>query len=327
VSDLYHETAEPAGRDYGGYPETDAEVQARIASQDELPTREESRQATWGDDPDYYGETDPGAEYDGDADVFLAGEDELPTPQESRARTWGDDPEYYDEADLASEYDGDLGSLTTEEDSPAARHAPAGPGTADTHAESAIAPEDAAGNRDQATADPSTDARAVVSEGDDGDVLSPEADRFKALEAENDAARQEIADLKAELKAVKDEHAARFDRIEQLLTSADRQPGATDTPEHVPDQPGATRDQDASLDNRLKSEEQRDSIDSEPGRWRRIVSSENAGIASTLIGATGTVSEFAMHPTLEGVVGMGGMILGLISLGLAKAEKHRKGKA
>jgi hypothetical protein len=102
-----YETAEPADQDYGEYTETDAEVEARIADQDELPTPEESRQATWGDNPDYYDETEFSAEYDGDLDAFLAEEDELPTPQESRARTWGDNPDYYDETDLISEYDGE----------------------------------------------------------------------------------------------------------------------------------------------------------------------------------------------------------------------------
>ncbi len=77
-----YETAESAERSYGEYAETDAEVEARIAGQDELPSREESRQATWGDDPSYYDETELGTEYDGDAGAFLAAEDELPTPQD-----------------------------------------------------------------------------------------------------------------------------------------------------------------------------------------------------------------------------------------------------
>lgn len=114
-SSQQYETAEPADHSYGEYTETDAEVQARIAGQDELPAPEESRQATWGDHPDYYDETELGTEYDGDVDAFLAEEDDLPTPQESRARTWGDNPDYYDETDLASEYDGDLEALTAED--------------------------------------------------------------------------------------------------------------------------------------------------------------------------------------------------------------------
>jgi hypothetical protein len=172
VSDLYHETAEPepasdassyqqyetaepADLDYGEYTETDAEVRARIADQDELPTPEESRQATWGDNPDYYDETEFSAEYDGDLDAFLAGEDELPTPQESRARTWGDNPDYYDETDLTSEYDGDLDAITTEGDDPAGRHTLVSPDAEDTHARSPTAPEA------QDTPDPSTDAEPV----------------------------------------------------------------------------------------------------------------------------------------------------------------------
>ena len=370
-----YETADPAGQGYGEYAETDAQVQARIASQDELPAREESRQVTWGDNPDYYDETDLGADYDGDADAFLAGENELPTPQESRARTWGDNPDYYDETDLASEYDGDIGAFTTGEDSPAAQPAPASSETADTHAEPAAPPEDTADSRardadyrdqdtastadeqpdpggsDQAATRPGlapqaqdtagTDTNAQASRpddaessaGDGGEVLSPEADRFKALETEHDVARQKIADLEAELKAVKDEQAARFDRIEQLLASTGRQPEGTDTPEHGADQPGATRDPDANsptIAQRKGTDQEFDAQrakQAENTRWRHAVSAENAGIAQTFVGAADTVAQFAMHATPEGVVGLGAMVLGLASVGLAKAEKHRKGKA
>jgi hypothetical protein len=361
-----YETGEPAGQSYREHTETDAEVQARIAGQDELPALAESRQVTWGDNPEYYDETEPGAEYDGDVDAFLARQDQLPTPQESRARTWGDNPDYYDETDLASEYDGDHGAVTTEEDSPAARRVPASPETKDADAESAIAPEDTtgspqgtdAGHRDQnaassagdqsapartdlavtelgraqdgqATADTGTGAasrpdRAELPRGDDRNVLSPETDRLKALETEHDAARQKIADLEAELKAVKDEQVARLDRIEQLLASTDRpQLEGANPPEHRTGQPDATRNQDASIDERRKSEEQRDTADAKPARWRRIVSSENAGIASALIGATGTVSDFVMHATPAGAVGLGATAFGLVSLGLAKIEKNR----
>jgi hypothetical protein len=120
VSDLYNETTtEPdtspdpvreadTAQQYetaDTYTETNAEVEARIADQDELPTPAESREATWGDNPDYDDEADLDARYDADIDAFLAEQDELPTPQESRAKTWGDNPDYYDETDLASEPD------------------------------------------------------------------------------------------------------------------------------------------------------------------------------------------------------------------------------
>jgi hypothetical protein len=348
-----YETADPAEQGYGEYAETDAQVQARIASQDELPAREESRHVTWGDNPDYYDETNLGADYDGDANAFLAGENELPTPQESRARTWGDSPDYYDETDLAFEYDGDIGTLTTEEDSPAAQPAPASSETADTHAEPAAPPEDTADSRardadyrhqdaastadeqpdqggsDQAATRPGlapeaqdtagTDTNAQASEPDDaessagdGEVLSPEADRFKALETEHDAARQKIADLEAELKAVKDKQAARFDRIEQLLASTDRQPTGTDAPEHGADQPGATRDPDAKSPLLAENKNPDEFIDAEKAeqaehpRWRSAVSSENVGAAGALVGAADTVAQFTMHATPEGVAGLGG---------------------
>jgi predicted nucleic acid-binding Zn-ribbon protein len=78
-------------------------------------------------------------------------------------------------------------------------------------------------------------------------------DRFKALKTEHDADRQKIADLEAELKAVKDEQTTRLDRIEQLLASTDRQPEDTGTPKRSADEPSTSRDQDASLDNRRAS--------------------------------------------------------------------------
>ena len=366
-----YKTAELAGHSYGEYPETDAEVQARIAGQDELPAREESRQATWGDDPDYYDATEPGAEYDGDVDAFLAGEDELPTPQESRAHTWGDNPEYYDEADLASEYDGDPGALTTEEDDPGPRDALAGPVTKDTHAESAISPEDTAdsraqgtdsdnraqnaagaaddqltpagtdlittepgqANERQATADTGTDAQASLSEGDDGNVLSPEADRLKALETDHDAARQKIADLEAELKAVKDEQAARLDRIEQLLAGPEKRPDDASAHEHGSDKPTVTLDQQGARDavsakyeqaiaEREDSREGMDTSDARHHGWRRVTSSESLGLANTVAGAADTVAQFAMHATPEGVVSLGLTALGIAVTLKARAEKN-----
>jgi hypothetical protein len=113
-----YETGEPAHRGYREYTETDAEVEARIADQDELPPREESRQSAGADDLGNYDMTDLGAEYDGDIDAFLAEQDELPPRQEYHA-SLHDQPNYHDETNLTSGYDGDLGALTTEEEDPA----------------------------------------------------------------------------------------------------------------------------------------------------------------------------------------------------------------
>ena len=89
---------------------------AALAAEDQLPARQDSRAATWGDNPDY-DETDLSAEYDGDA-AALAAEDQLPARQESRAAIWGDNPEY-DESDLGAGYDGDLEALAAEDQLPA----------------------------------------------------------------------------------------------------------------------------------------------------------------------------------------------------------------
>lgn len=73
-----------------------------------------------------------------------------------------------------------------------------------------------------ADADPGQADQAEMPGRDVGDALSPQTDRLKALETENDAARHKIAELEAELKTVKQEQAARLDRIEQQLAGADR---------------------------------------------------------------------------------------------------------
>jgi hypothetical protein len=189
----------------------------------------------------------------------------------------------------------------------------------------------------RADADPGQAEQAETPERDGGDVLSPEADRLKALEAENDAARQKIADLEAKLadqeaglKAVKEEQAARLDRIEQQLAGADRQPEGTGSPEHGADQPGAMRDPDAKSPTiaERKGTIQENSLEraevTKASPWRAVVSGENVGVAGTLVGAADTVAQFAMHATPEGVVGLSAMVLGLASLGLARVEKHRK---
>jgi hypothetical protein len=355
----YESPAEADG--YGGYHETEADTQARIADQDQLPAPAKFHAVNWGDSPDYSDETDLAAEYDGDTSAFITGQDDLPTPQESHAANWGDDPDYHDETDLAAEYDGDLSALIPEGDSPAAQNDPASPDVEGTHADSVMPPEgrDAAATAgdasDQAGADlttaepgqesqareaagPSADAdpgqadQAEMPERDAGDVLS--ANRLKALETENDAARQKIADLEAkladqeaELKAVKEEQAARLDRIEQQLAGADRQPESTDPPEQGTDQSGLSQLADAALDERESTSQEADPKVAEAtrgSRWRAVVAGENVQAAGTLVGAADTVAQFAMHATPEGVVGLGAMVLGVAGLGIAKYEQHRK---
>jgi hypothetical protein len=257
VSDLYQETAEPvtggadAGRGtadagyqpesadgpsgYDGYQENSAEIQARIASQDELPTPEESRAATWGDDPQYDDEADLASGCDGDAGAFSSWEDDLPSPEESRAATWGDNPQHDDEADLASGYDVDAGAFRSWEDDLStpeqARAATWGDNpqyddeaglaseydgdlssltagdaddlvgpeeTSPAAAESGPAPPADAIVDPGASEEPGRDDDAGPSREDSGKSSSPEAEQLTALQAERDEARQENADLKGE---------------------------------------------------------------------------------------------------------------------------------
>jgi uncharacterized coiled-coil protein SlyX len=141
-----------AGADsYGGYYESEADTQARIADLDELSAPQEPGAATGGDTPDYDDEAELGAEYDADTSAFLAWQDELPTPQESRAARWGDNPDYDDETALAADYDNNPSALTPEGDSPVARLDPTSPTADDSRAESAVQLEDPADSGTQDT--------------------------------------------------------------------------------------------------------------------------------------------------------------------------------
>lgn len=359
MSDLYYETSQPAGtaarsaRESGHDSSTGRQHEA---AEPAVGHGHESLAET--DGYGEYRETQAGTE------DRIAGQDELPSPAQSHAVTWGDDPDYYDEAELAAEYDGDLSALTTEEDDLAAQHARAGPGADDTNPEPAPPPQDTQGdyaqqadteNRDQDTAsvadehpasaetaqiaagqgpppeadamtDVSTEAQpgrpdhAELPEGDTAKPLSPEAEQLKALETENAQARQKIADLEAR----NDEQAA---RIEQLLPSTERHPDSTSTPEHSADEPGTPPDQDASRAERKSSGESTDIKDAKHSRWRSAVSADSFGAAATLIDAADTVRLVAVHATPgDAMIGLGATILGLVSLGLAKIEQHRKEK-
>jgi len=69
----------------------DAAIEARLDEAD-LPTRAESRAATWGPDATDDDDFDFGDEYDGELQALLAAhENGLPTRAESRAATWGPD--------------------------------------------------------------------------------------------------------------------------------------------------------------------------------------------------------------------------------------------
>lgn len=217
-----------------------------------------------------------------------------------------------------------------------------------------LAPQVQSSPGDNAEVHPGKSESAESSPGDADKPLPLEAERFKALEAELDKARQQISDLQAkndeqadrfkeaetenaqtrqkiaDLEADKVQQAARLDRIEQLLATTDGNPRDANTQAHGADAPGATPPQDASLDAREGSDHGTDAKQAEQAghpRWRRVVSADNIGAAQTLIGAGDTVAQFVMHATPDGIVGLGTVTLGLTAFGLAKFEKHRKGRS
>ena len=143
-----------------------------LTAEGQLPSRQDSRNATWGDSPEY-DDGDLGAV--GDADTYaLAAEDQLPSRQDARDATWGDDPSYYDEADLAAEYDGDLGALTAEDQAPAASDGSALDGRKGDQDQAAAEEATGAAGKPGDPAVEAPDASAVAaSEQEDGNFTAP----------------------------------------------------------------------------------------------------------------------------------------------------------
>jgi hypothetical protein len=180
VPEAYANDADLQGENYSHY--SDADIETILASEDELPSRAESRARTWGDNPEYLDEPYLDAEYYADLDAFLAEEDELPSRAESRARTWGDNPEFTDETDLDPEYD-------TEQPGPGV--VPGAP-TADGGVQQ--------GDELSADPNPSRDALDIESEDPAREPERPPPDvkgRVGELEAVNAELSKRISDLQA----------------------------------------------------------------------------------------------------------------------------------
>jgi hypothetical protein len=127
----YQDTTTAEHQDYG--QDDDAAIEARL-DEAGLPTRAESRAATWEPDAagDHY-DDDFGEEYAGDLQALLAEhDDDLPTRAESRAATWGPDatgepgePDFGPESDdIAIEASLDEADLPTRAESRAATWEP-----------------------------------------------------------------------------------------------------------------------------------------------------------------------------------------------------------
>lgn len=178
-------------------------------------------------------------------------------------------------------------------------------------------------------------------------ALSPEQQQINALEAENTDARQQLTEAKeqiadsnqriAELEAEKDQQAAkldeqatRLDRIEQLLAGSEKSPDDPGAHEQRGDHPIASAEQqkaqDTAIDKRETSDERKDAKEAERSRWRRFASSDSFEAASVIVGAAGSVSDFATHVTPLGTAGVAATALGLGALGLKRLEQRRKDK-
>lgn len=189
------------GQDHG-----DTGAQATLADEDHLPTRQDARAATWGEDPEYYDENDPDAGYDGDLDTPTAADgDQLPTRQDSRAATWGDNPEYDDENDTGTEYDGDLGTFTSDDYALDDDNGDLDQGPADHLAVAAERPDDLPAQ--------TSDSRSSVAAEQEERSPAHASERITELEAENAQLGRSITHLQA-----------RLERLEHANQAADRTP-------------------------------------------------------------------------------------------------------
>lgn len=117
-----------AVRDDGFASYSDADIDAILAAEDQLPesrTRQEAAADTWNGSPDDPVVDESSSEYDGDVAALLTAEEQLPesqTRQEAAAATWddttqpGDDDPGEFSGDPASEYDGDVAALLAAEE-------------------------------------------------------------------------------------------------------------------------------------------------------------------------------------------------------------------
>jgi hypothetical protein len=327
MSELHYgtETAEPAGAparevgDYPGYDETTLGAEydehlGALAAGGQLPTRQDSRAATWGDDPEF-DETALGAEYDGGLEALAAG-DELPARQDSHAATWGESPEYYDEANLGFEYDGDLSALTvvpetghamseSGDNDPDTASAVAGdPAADDGHAATEAGPQTSVQERERSTADQAmpeegADAASAGAE-DPGQSPGEAADSSKAgRESEADRSLARANEQIAELEA----------RLERLERDREAEPGTDLT------------SQELDTGQQVETE----AAKGHPRHWR-IPSDEGLAFGATTAGGViTTIAEYVpfVHADIAGMVAGG---IAIAATAITWMRSRREGK-
>lgn len=306
--DAGHES--PGAADSSGYRESEAATEARIADQDQLPAPAESRPATWGDNPDYYDETDPGSEYDGDISAFIADQDELPPPQESNAVTWGDNPDYYDETDLAAEYDGDLSALTAADHGPVATDE-ADPSTGEQSPDDRRAGAEengnARGDRDDqdemesSLGDP--EVQAQLAEPDAHQEIAEEPDRSNSEEApetnpdvaldENPASDDFTPEERAQLHAAYEEYRKEY----ESMSASGWEQGANVVGDKPDQSPGDTTDLPPTGEELLEMDN--DKL-SRFEKFRRETYKEIDDILDTSEQDSGTIEQLFDHPPTGG---------------------------
>jgi hypothetical protein len=257
--------------------EYDGNLDAILAAQGHGPARQESFDATWGDDPQWPDEAGLDDEDDANPDSPTAANGQGSTRQESFDATWGDDPQWPDETSLDDEDDS---NLDAEENAPApadAQGVPAEP--ASPPAETAGATQDTGsdghGTADAADPQPEhPETRLATAEpdpapetGGQADVLTGQAgDSHSDQQGAPEASLEQLkAELRAELKA--EYEASLKDVKAEVQALKDSQPTAPDAPGDTGGDTDQPRSSDRKLPEGQRNAREAEHQDDRPGLW------------------------------------------------------------
>jgi hypothetical protein len=275
----------------------DAQIEAILAREDAMPTREESAAASWGGDtPAEPDEPDPASESDPDLEAVLAREDSMPTREESATAAWGSDlPDGADEEDPDIEYDARTKAILAREDSMPDRQESAratwGDTTTDGH------------DHDTPAESPLAKEQGVQDTGSWADPLTAATDQTgneRSIPA-GDARKP---------------------------SGTDQLPADTSEPEQLAEDTDRSRVQDAPLNENEGGDQDFDTKIAERNKvsGRHVVSPDNIAIGAALWDAHDAVQKIAAHGMHDAASPLVAVAIGLAGVGLAKYQERRKEK-
>jgi hypothetical protein len=344
----------------------DAQIEAILAREDAMPTREESAAASWGSDtPAGPDEPDPASEYDPRLEAALAQEDSLPTREESAAASWGGDlPDSAGGEDPDVEYDARTAAILAREDSMPDRqesvaawgdttvgHDHGAPAESSLIEEQAV--QDVSSGTDPLTAAADQTGHASIDGHHDnpdsaaprGPDISPETDdRIKALlvqldqaSAERDQATAERDQAMADIERANQEIAnLKAKANEQSIPAGEAQePSDTDQlradtsePKQLAEDTGRSRGQDAAGKETKVPDLEEDAKEAKrnKARGRHVVSPDNIAIGAALWDAQDAVQKIAAHAMHDAASSSVAAAIGITGVALSKIREHRKEK-